>query len=210
MRGLVCKTDNLTEKIRWQKEAVDRLKIEIFGTDKRRDCRYIQDFALEFQDFEEVSTYQELLETARNSRIVYIGDYHALDKCQQFQAGFLQDLADQPVMLAVELFYGRDQRALDDWMSGRIDDPQLLRRVRYRLEWGYSWDGYRALLEVARKNGIPVSGIDCGPRNDLRYIRKRDTAVAAKIVDLLQRHPRHKLVVSFGESHLATNHLPRK
>jgi Haem-binding uptake, Tiki superfamily, ChaN len=210
MGDLVCKTDNLTEKIRWQKEAVERLKEEIFGTDKRRESKYIRDFMLEFQDFEAVSTYQELLESARNSRIIYLGDYHALDKCQQFQAGFLQDLADQPVILAVELFYGRDQRALDDWMSGGIDDAQLLRRVRYRLEWGYNWDSYRAVLEVARKNGIPVSGIDCAPRNDFRYIRKRDTAVAAKIVDLLQRNPGHKLVVSFGESHLATNHLPRK
>lgn len=210
MPALVCKTGNLREKIEFQQQGIASLKREIFGTDKKPHSKYIQEFMSEFTDFEALATYEELLEKARRSRIVYVGDYHALDKYQQFQARLLEDLADRPVLLAIEMFYGRNQRALDDWMTGRIDDEQLRRRVRYKLEWGYSWEEYLGVLEVARRNRIPVFCVDCAPRNDLRYIRRRDTAVAAKIADILARHPEQTLVVSFGESHLADRHLPAK
>jgi hypothetical protein len=210
MKNLVCKTENLTEKILFQQEAITQLKREIFGTDKKPQSKYIQEYMAEFTDFESLSSYSELLEAARGSRIVYVGDYHALDKCQRFQARLVEDLADGPVLLAVEMLYGRNQRALDDWMAGRIDDDHFRRRVRFDLEWGYTWEEYRAVLEVARRRGIPVYCIDSGPRNDLRYIRKRDTAVATKIADILRRNPDHTLVVGFGESHLASTHLPGK
>jgi hypothetical protein len=82
--------------------------------------------------------------------------------------------------------------------------------VRFHLEWGYSWEHYRAILEVARRHCIPVFCVDCAPRNDLRYIRKRDSSVAAKVADILVRNPDHTVVVAFGESHLADNHLPAK
>jgi hypothetical protein len=164
----------------------------------------------EFARFEEVSSYEELLEAARSARIIYVGDYHALPASQYFQARLLQDLAAGPLILAVEMLYRCDQRALDDWMEGRVDDDRFLRRVRYVTEWGYEWTSFRELLSVARAHGIQVFGIDCAPRNDLRFIHKRDAAVAAKIGELLCRYPEHAVVVSFGESHLATRHLPAK
>lgn len=210
MRGIVCKTDNLTEKIRFQQAGIALLKREIFGTDKKPRSRYIQEFVDQYRTFESLSSYPELVAAARAARIVYVGDYHALEKYQQFQAQLLEDMADRPVLLAIEMLYGRNQRALDDWMHERIDDEQLQRRVRYQLEWGYGWEGYRKVLEVARRRKIPVFCVDCSPRNDLRYIRRRDSAVAAKIADILARHPDRTLVVCFGESHLAERHLPSK
>jgi len=210
MSSLVCKTENLAEKIEFERQGVAVLKREIFGIDRKPRSKYIREFTAEFQDFEAVATYDELLDAARHARVVYVGDYHALDKYQDFQARLLEDLSDRPLMLGVEMLYGRNQRALDDWMARRISDDQLRRRVRYDLEWGYSWDSYRAILEVARARAIPVFSIDCAPRNDLRCVAKRDAAVARKMADLLERYPDRQLIVSFGESHLASSHLLAK
>jgi hypothetical protein len=209
MKGMECKTGNLAEKLDFQMQAVEALRREILGTDSKQQTKYIQDFDAEFDSFERVASYEEILECARSARIVYVGDYHAVRSCQEFQARLLRDLG-RPVVLAIETFYGCHQRALDDWMSRRIDDERFLRRVRYDAEWGYDWAGYRRILEVAREHQIPVFGVDCAPRTDLRLIHRRDAAVAAKLVDLLQRYPNHTVVVCFGESHLASNHLPGK
>jgi hypothetical protein len=47
------------------------------------------------------------------------------------------------------------------------------------------------------------------PRDDLRRIRARDRHAAIKIAEMRQRHPEALIVVLFGESHLAPQHLPR-
>ncbi len=210
MKASATATNNLTDKIQFQRLAVRSLKEEIFGTDKVPQSKYIQDFTAEYVEFEKVSTYDELLRVAHESRVIFVGDYHSLAKAQEFQARFLQDLQGERLILALEMFYGRNQIALDEWMAGTIDDPLFLRRVDFELEWGYSWKNYRKLLEVARSQEIPVFGVDIAPRHDLRYIRKRDSAVAAKIVDLVRKNPDHTVVVIFGEAHLATKHLPGK
>ena len=137
MPPLVCKTENLAERIRFQQQEVDLLKKEIFGTDKIPRSAYIRRFLSEFAEVQALVSYEDLIEAARKSRIIYVGDYHASKKYQQFQARLLEDLAREPILLALEMLYGRNQRALDDWAAGRITEDQFLRRTRYELEWGY-------------------------------------------------------------------------
>jgi hypothetical protein len=47
------------------------------------------------------------------------------------------------------------------------------------------------------------------PRQDLRKIGARDRHAAAKIAEVRHAHPEAVILVVFGESHLAPNHLPR-
>lgn len=210
MKSSICKTENLTERIEFQKQEVARLKREIFGTDRKPRSAYIREFLEEHTDYEAVSNEVELLRDARRARIIYVGDYHALTQSQLFAARLLEKLRNCPVLLGLEMLYGRNQAALEDWMRERIDDEGFFRRVRYELEWGYDPKGFLEILRVARRYGMPTRGIDYAPRNDLRYIRKRDSNVAAKIADILKQNPGRMLVVVFGESHLAGSHLPAK
>ena len=46
------------------------------------------------------------------------------------------------------------------------------------------------------------------PREDLRKIGARDRHAADKIAELRHRHPDALILVLFGESHLAPQHLP--
>ncbi len=140
MKGMLCKTENLAEKLDFQIQAVAALKAEIFGTDKKPRTKYIQDFTAEFAAFERVASYRELLDSVRATRIVFIGDYHAVRECQEFQARLLEDLSDRPVVVALETFYGCQQRALDDWMArqdrGRPISPARALRPRMGLRLG--------------------------------------------------------------------------
>jgi len=47
------------------------------------------------------------------------------------------------------------------------------------------------------------------PRGDLRRISSRDRHAASKIAEVRERHTRAVILVLFGESHLAPQHLPR-
>jgi hypothetical protein len=114
------------------------------------------------------------------------------------------------VALAVEPIFARNQEILDLWMLGEMSEHEFLERIRYHEEWGCEWTGYKAIFDTARELGVPVFGVDSHPRNDMRSIGRRDLAVARRIARLIEKDPSQTLVVVFGESHLATHHLPAK
>lgn len=189
---------------------VSLLKREIHQIDRNASRKYIRDFTEEFLRYEELSSLDDLVIACYKADLVYIGDYHALSSSQAFAARLIREIASRSrhVILAVEMVYGRNQRVLDRWMAGEIDDDEFRRRIRYELEWGYDWTGFRQIFDAARDYGMKVFGIDCPPRSGLRYIKKRDRYAATRIVDIFRRNPQSKVVVVIGESHLATSHLP--
>jgi hypothetical protein len=189
---------------------VERLKKEIFGVDPNSARKYIQEFHKDFQRFEEISSFDDLVLAGSKSDIVYVGDYHALPSSQAFEARLLRELASRSPRLALclEMIYGHQQRFLDRFMSGDMPEDEFLRRVRYDLEWGYDWQSFRPLFEVAREYSLPVFGIDCEPRHGFRHIRKRDGYAASRITDIVEKNPGTRVLVIVGESHLGRTHLP--
>jgi hypothetical protein len=197
-------------EIRAQKAAVTALRREIGLVDHNARRTYIRDFHKDFSSFQERASYDDLIVRGFRSDIIYIGDYHALPRCQEFAARFLADMIQRSssVVLGVEMVYGRQQHILDEWLARSIEDEELLRRLRYDQEWGYDWAAYRKVMETARSAGVPVVGLDREPRTGFRLIRKRDTYASGRIAEVFARTPDAKVVVLVGESHLARRHLP--
>ena len=111
-------------------------------------------------------------------------------------------------MLGVEFVFAQDQSALDAWYAGRIDAPELRRRIRFDSDWGYNWRPFYRLLLAGRDFAERIVALDCMPRNDLGKIASRDRHAAAQLASIRQQHPDAVIVALFGESHLAPNHLP--
>lgn len=202
----------IREEIALQRATVARLKRDILGVDRNARKRYIRDFHDEFSRLEGLSSFDDLVVACYKADLVYIGDYHALPASQEFAARLLKEIAERSreVVLCVEMVHARSQRILDRFMAGEIGEAEFLRGIRYDLDWGYDWNSFRRLFEVAREHRLAVFGIDCEPRSGLRYIRKRDAHAAARVADIVQARPGAKIVCVIGESHLARNHLPRK
>jgi hypothetical protein len=193
-----------------KKEAVRRIQTDIVEIHPSPTRKYIHEFNREFLDFESVCAADDILEEAQQANLVWIGDYHALPASQSYAVMFLKDLANakKRVVLAVEPVFARNQKTLDKWIAGKISEQEFLDRSRYEEEWGCNWPSYRMLFNTARELRIPVYGVDCHPRNDMRRIGRRDLGVARHIARLIEKDPEQILVVLFGESHLASNHLP--
>ncbi len=192
------------------RRAVAQLRGEIGRIDPAARSAYVRAFQKEFGRVEAESTFDDLIIACYKADLVYIGDFHALPRSQVFACRLLHEISarSRRTILAVEMVHGRHQHVLDRWMEGRIGQDEFLRRIRYDLEWGYSWPAFSALFEVAREKRIPVYGIDSAPRNGIRRIRQRDRHMASRIAGLFAERPDAKIVVLVGESHLATAHLP--
>jgi hypothetical protein len=192
--------------------AVERIRTDICQIDTSPSHKYIQEFTTEFANFQDVCEPSDLLNEAASSNLIWIGDYHALSRFQEFAASFLRDLygRNPNIGLAVEPVFARHQRTLQRWMSGRMSEQAFLETIRYDDEWGCDWKSYSLLFHAARELGIPVHGIDSHPRYDMRSIGRRDQRTARHIAGIIDRDPSRTLVIVFGESHLASKHLPAR
>jgi uncharacterized iron-regulated protein len=203
-------TAQLKEEIAFHRRVVSLLKREISQIDPNTSRKYIREFTEEFRRLHEISSYDDLVIACFKADLIYVGDYHALPSSQAFAAKLLREVASRSrhVILAVEMVYGRNQRVLDQWMASEIDSEEFKRAIRYDLEWGYDWSGFGQIFDAARDYGVRVFGIDCAPRNGLRYIRRRDQYAARRIADIFAKNADAKVFVMIGESHLAASHLP--
>jgi len=195
-----------------QLHALGSVEREIRANDPSYGCKYIRNFRDAFQSYSRVLTAAEVHEQIARAGIVLVGDYHALPNSQRYLASLLRHpaLAHRPLVLGLEPIFARDQHILDEWQRREIDERELRQRIRYDLEWGYDWEPLAELLCAARDRGARIYGLDCMPREDLRKIGARDRHAAAKIAEIRQRHPKALILVLFGESHLAPQHLPAR
>ena len=183
---------------------------EIRATDSHSRRKYLRDFQEAFLTYEAVLTRHQLDQMLFASDIILIGDYHALSSSQRYAAEVVRKLAEggHEVVLALETVFARDQHILDEWLAGEIEDDELRERIRFDSDWAYDWTPISELFHTAANAGARVYGLDCMPRGDLRRIHLRDRHAAEKISELRAQHPGAKIVILFGESHLAPNHLP--
>src|SRR6267378_2952883 len=193
-----------------QLHAIASVEREIRAIDPASRRKYLRDFREAYRSYERVLAPSDVRREIAKAGIVLVGDYHALPNSQRYPASLLRDpeLHQRPIVLGVETIFSRDQHILDEWSRGEIDEDELRLRIRFELDWGYEWAPFYELLSAARDHGASIYGLDCMPREDLRKIGARDRHAAGKIAKLRRRNPDALIIVLFGESHLAPQHLP--
>jgi hypothetical protein len=193
-----------------QLHAIASVEREIRAIDPAAGRKYLRDFREAYSSYEKVLASSDVRHEIANAGIVLVGDYHALPNSQRYLSSILRDseLHQRPVALGVETIFSRDQHILDEWLRREIDEDELRQRIRFELDWGYDWAPFYELLSAARDHGASIYGLDCMPREDLRKIGARDRHAADKIAELRRRHSDALILVLFGESHLAPQHLP--
>src|SRR3984885_7375045 len=194
-----------------QLHALASVEREIRAVDPAAGRKYLRDFREAYRSYESVLGASDVRRQPSRAGIVLVGDYHALPNSQRYLASLVRDpdLRQRSIVLGVETIFSRDQHILDEWSSGEIDEAELRQRIRFDLDWGYDWLPFYELLSAARDGGASVYGLDCMPREDLRKIGARDRHASDKIAELRRRHPQALILVLFGESHLAPQHMPR-
>jgi hypothetical protein len=193
-----------------QLHAIASVEREIRAIDPAAGRKYLRDFREAYRSYQKVIGANDVRHEIANAGTVLVGDYHALPSSQRYLAELLRDseLQQRPIVLGVETIFSRDQHILDEWYRGEIDENELRQRIRFELDWGYDWAPFYELLSAARDHGASIYGLDCMPREDLRKIGARDRHAADKIAELRHRHSDALILILFGESHLAPQHLP--
>ncbi|MEZ5963019.1 MAG: ChaN family lipoprotein [Planctomycetota bacterium] len=98
------------------------------------------------------------LDAVAGSDVVFCGETHLDDVTHATELAVYDGLLRRrggKVVLAMEMFSTDEQEALDDYTAGRIDEATFVQRSQ---PWGNYATGYRALIERARREHLPVVG----------------------------------------------------
>lgn len=102
--------------------------------------------------------FAELLDRLAKADAVFLGETHLDDVTHRVEFAVYDGLLRRrggKVVLAMEMFSTDVQSALDDYTQGRCDEAEFLRKSN---PWGNYATGYRALIERARRDKLPVIG----------------------------------------------------
>ncbi|MFW5734142.1 MAG: ChaN family lipoprotein [Oceanidesulfovibrio sp.] len=105
------------------------------------------------------------------SRLVYVGETHDEFSHHLAQLEIIRALhrAGHDIAVGLEMFERREQKALNDWIAGGIDEREFMRA--FRRNWGELWPMYRSIFFFCRENSIPMVGLNV-PRSVTRKVAR--------------------------------------
>lgn len=199
--------------IRARKKLVDQMKQEVrkrLGPESPDLVSYGKRYESDLRKRWRLSSKAELLAEIERADLVYGGDFHAFGQAQRTHLKILRGISNErPVLLALECFHSRHQKWLDAFLQDEISLEVLRVKTRWEREWGFPWESYRPLLELAKRRGFRLLALNTnpGPRS-AAILRARDREAARLLRGAYLRHPHSLIYVIFGDLHLADAHLP--
>lgn len=127
-------------------------------------------------------TLSALLDQLAQADAVFLGETHLDDVTHRVEFAVYDGLLRRrggKVVLAMEMFCTDVQSALDDYTQGRIDEAEFLRKSN---PWGNYATGYRALIERARRDKLPVIGANA-PQMLMRKVSMGGATAFAALTD---------------------------
>lgn len=157
------------------------------------------------------SSRSEILRELEKADVVYLGEIHDSLEDHQAQLEIIQQLMAQngKVAIALEMFQRPFQRAIDDYLAGKITESQLVAQTEYNERWGFPWEYYAPILRFAKENNLPVlatntptevtrkvarSGLEVLSPEDRQYIppfseiRTDNAAYQQMLLDVFSQH----------------------
>lgn len=108
--------------------------------------------------------FTDLTSTLTDTRAIYIGETHTSMSDHHLQYRLIEELFRQNPELAIgmEMFPRSSQKALDDFIlgNGTMSEKAFLKQSKYFQVWKYDYRYYREIINFAKKNSIPVVGLN--------------------------------------------------
>ena len=107
-------------------------------------------------------SFEELMESLENAKIVYIGERHTNPEHHRIQMQIVRSLWQKhpDLTIGMEMFDRTYQPVLDLWSDGQLDERQFVKRSHWYANWRYDFDLYRDILVFAKENHVPVVALN--------------------------------------------------
>ena len=118
-------------------------------------------------------TPSALAHRLKDTRLLLVGESHTSEEFHRVQEVVLRELhrAGRKVRIGLEMMPTDQQPILDRWTAGELSEEQFLEVGDWYSHWGYPWEYYRSIFQLARRTGMPMHGLNV-PRDLVTKVRK--------------------------------------
>jgi len=118
--------------------------------------------------------FERMIKEMKDSRFVYVGESHDSAAMHDIQLKVIQGLfaLDPNIAIGLEMLPAETQPALDKWSQGLLAKDDLIREVRWYVNWSMNFGYYEKIFDFARDNRIPIFGLNA-PRDVITKIRMK-------------------------------------
>ncbi|MDI6801954.1 MAG: ChaN family lipoprotein [Thermodesulfovibrionales bacterium] len=109
-----------------------------------------------------VKTLPDVIDAVSGKKIVYIGEQHDQSSHHNTQLEIIKGLykKNKRIAIGMEMFQRPFQKTLDDYIEGRIEEREFLKKSEYFKRWGFDYNLYKPILDFARTEKIPVVALN--------------------------------------------------
>ncbi len=107
-----------------------------------------------------VISFDQMLRDIRGVDVVFVGELHGYKRHQRAELDVVKSLSERgtPVGIGLEMFRSDSQKALDDWVRGRIPPDEFVRI--YNDNWRVPWPAYRDIFTYAKEKKLDLVGLN--------------------------------------------------
>ena len=113
-------------------------------------------------DLSSLMTMESLVQKVSDNRVIFVGESHDRYEHHLNQLAVIENQhARYPVLaIGLEFFQQPFQPVLDDYIAGKIDEAEFIRRTEYFERWRFDYRLYRPIFSYAREHGIPLIALN--------------------------------------------------
>lgn len=187
-----------------KQEVIDLRRFESFEISS-----YRQSYLNEVKTYKNISSKEALFQAIADADIVFCGDFHTLARSQYTAKKILEFLFSQKknVTFALEMIPRDKEKIADDYIQGHISEEIFLDLLHYQKIWGFPWEHYRPIFELAQKHKSQILGINTSQGGYLP-LDKRDQFAAKAIAHAWIKNNNQVIFCQYGDFHMARQHIP--
>lgn len=159
----------------WPAKAADDILRLPIGDPARRsvDVRLVLDGVTDTATGE-IGTPAMLPAALANTRVLFVGEGHTEMESHRVELRVLEELvrSGRKVFVGLEMYPYTEQKYLDQWSDGQLDEKAFVETSRWYKNWGYHWNYYRDIFIFAQRNRVRMFAINT-PREVVSAVRKK-------------------------------------
>ncbi len=183
----------------------EKKKQSLFGSPHKELRLYEKNYLkMELRPFKQTSL-TKLYHDVQKVSITYIADYHTFEQNVVTLKDILHFLIQKNIrpIIGLEMVLSKHQNDLNAFVNRDITELEFLEQINYSKSWHFPWNHYKKIFDLAREQQLQLYAL-----NSIGTLKERDIHAAKIISSIHLKDPNKKILILFGETHMAANKLP--